>query len=88
MPTECRCECQLNAIVNAVYNNALPVWRKYLNSADIDGLQPLFVQANRWQVVSDNYEGPELFDNCYLALLKLSLNVTYGLRHLYPDKKF
>ena len=57
------------------------------NAVDIDCLQQLFVKAKRWQIVSDNYDVPQLFDNSDLALLKSLLNVDHRLRRLYPPKR-
>ena len=58
-----------------------------MNAADIDCLQQLFVKAKRWQIVSDNNDVCQLFDNCDMALFKSPLNVNHCLRHLYPDNR-
>ena len=76
----------LNAIILARVLYASPAWRGYLNAEDINILQRLFVKAKQWQIVSDNYDVSQLFENSDVALFKSSLNVNHCLRHLYPDK--
>ena len=45
-----------DTIILASVLYAAPAWRGYLNAGDIDSLQQLFVNAKRWQIVSDNYD--------------------------------
>ena len=59
-----------DAIILARVLYASPTWRGYLNATDIYCLQQLFVKAKRCQIVSDNYDATQLFDNSDMALFK------------------
>ena len=80
--------CVFDAIILARVLYASPAWRGYLNAANFDILQQLFVKAKRWQIVSVNYDVSHFFFNCDIALFKSSLNVDHCLCHLYPDKRY
>ena len=64
---------------------ALPAWRGYMNAFDINSLKHLFLKAQRWQLITTNYDITKLFENCDVALFKSSINVNHCLRHLYPE---
>ena len=83
-------QAQLQSVFDAIFLAhilyASPACRGYLNAANNDSLQQLFVKAQRWKIVSDNYNVPKLFENCDMALFISSLNVNRSLCHLYPNK--
>ena len=66
---------------------ALPAWRGYMNTSDINSLQQIFFKARRWQLTPTNYDVTKLFENCAVALFKSSINVNHCLRHFYQEKR-
>ena len=77
----------LDTIILARILYALPAWRGYMNTSDINSLKHLFLKAQRWQLITTNYDVTKLFENWNVALFKSSINVNHCLRHLYPDKR-
>ena len=45
-----------DTIVLAHVLYALPAWRGYMNGSDINSLQQLFLEAQRWQLTTTNYD--------------------------------
>ena len=47
---------------------ALPAWRGYMNASDINSFKHLFLKAQRWQLITTNYDVTKLFENWDVAL--------------------
>ena len=62
--------------------HAASACRGYTHIADIESVQKLLHNAERWQIILKDYNFVELLNKCDIALYRVSLLPNHCLNHL------